>query len=122
MDAGRYRSTYGDYSGGLSVTPFIGTTTLASGKTNHAIYVQRLSVHAASGLAGVTWSVEDSAGKPLSGAVSVATGPAQVDYDFGAAGVALTTGADLTFVPSATGVEGTVTWDAYRRQVGTVAL
>ena len=121
MDAGRYRSTYGDYSGGLSVTPFTDTTTVVPGKVNHAIYVQRVSIHTAVGLAGVTWSVEDSAGRPLSGAVSVATGPAQVDYDFGPAGVPLTTGSDLKFVPSATGVQGTVTWDAYRRQVGTVA-
>ena len=122
MDAGRYRSTYGDYSGGLSVTPFIGTTTLATGKVNHAIYVQRVSIHVAGGLAGVTWSIEDSSGRPLSGAVSVATGPSHVDYDFGPAGVPLKTGADLSFVPSATGVQGTVTWDAYRRQVGTLAL
>lgn len=129
------RSTYGDYSGSLLVTPLTGTTTLVSlrGADSlggaYTIYVQRVHVHCSTGQAGTTWDVKDSNGNSLTGAISVESrvtsvgnltsiptqDPIQAEFDFGPDGVALSSLATLQFVPSATGASGVISWDAYQK-------
>lgn len=115
----KQRNLFGNYGGGLLVTPFIGQSTLVPAKTLHTIWLQRVHVHVASGLAGVTWSIEDSAGNKITGDLVTTPSPTQdpiaAEFDFGPEGVPLTAGSNLLFIPSATGARGTITWDAYQK-------
>ncbi len=129
-DGYRYnRKFHGDNGGSLVVTPFTGQTTLlACGfKKQNCIHLQRLHIHVSVALAGVTWSIQDSAGVLITGAVPASTAPTQdpiaAEYDFGPVGLVLTQGADLVFVPSAPGASGDITWDAYQElPIGVAAL
>ncbi len=110
----RKREFYGDESGGLMVTAFTAQTTVQKCPPSSAIHVQRghFRVNNASG--GVTWTLQDSAGVVVATvSAAAATVSPTGDFDFGPAGVALTAGADLVFVPSAPGAVGAVSWEAY---------
>jgi hypothetical protein len=116
----RQRLWYGDYGGGLLVTALTSNTTLIAGKTNYIVYVQRVHIHVNSPQPGVTWTVQDSNGNLVTGTVDATKqtiDPAGAEYDFGPAGIPLSAGAGLLFVPSASGAQGMVSWDAYQRQV-----
>lgn len=139
----KQRSIYGNYSGSLLVTPFVGpTATLVVVKPasnpispkdasdgGYTIMVQRVHMHISGGQTGLTWQVQDSNGNSLTGPVSTTSNtttvgqdtsiptqdPIQAEYDFGPEGIALSAGANLQFVASGTGATGLVTWDAYQR-------
>ncbi len=106
---------YGNDGGSLVVTAFTGTTTLVTHRLKQTIYVQRIRVRVTAALAGTTWSIEDSTGVSLTGAMSVATAPADFDIDLGSHGAGVTALADLLFIPSATGAKGVITWDAFQK-------
>lgn len=132
----KQRNTYGNYSGALLVTPFIGASTLVPAKpagsslegSGWTIRVQRLHVQISTpGAPGTTWEIKDSAGNSLTGAISAVSstttvgqgtsiptqGPIQGEFDFGPEGVAIT--GNLLFVPSGTGASGVISWDAYQK-------
>ncbi len=106
---------YGNDGGSTLVTVFTGSTTLVTHRPNQTIYVQRIHIHVTGVLGGGTWSVEDSTGVSLTGAISVATAPADFEIDFGSHGVAITPLANLLFVPSSAGAKGVITWDAFQK-------
>jgi len=122
----KYRQQYGSDSGSLAVTAFTGQTTLATAKFKgqNTVYVQRLHIHVSSASAGVTWSIQDSAGVLVTGLIPASVAPtpdpAGAEYDFGPVGFNLTKGASLVFVPSGLGAVGDITWDAYQRLDPTV--
>lgn len=113
-----FQKNYRPASGALLVTPLKGVTALVTVVGTSTIYVQRLHVHVSSAMAGVTWTIADSAGIaiawPLSAAV-VGPSPNGFDLDFGPVGIALTAGTSLVFTPSAGGATGVIAWDAYQR-------
>lgn len=123
----RQRTTFGDYSGALLVTPLTGTTTLVSPKvagstlegTGWTIYVQKIHIRVTAGQAATTWSVQDGAGVSLTGSLSAAAAPSTdtngAEFDLGPVGIPLTAASALTFVPSAQGAAGIVSWEAYQR-------
>jgi hypothetical protein len=111
----RKREFYGDGSGSLSVTAFTTQTTLLTCRATDAIHLQRVHLHVNTGIAGLSWAIQDSAGMPVTtvSAAAPTADPAAAEYDFGPNGLTLTTGASLQFVPSAPGAIGAVTWDAF---------
>ncbi len=114
----RKREFYGDDGGSLAVTAFTGQTTLVKCPPGaYAFHVQRVHLHVNTGVGGVTWAVQDSAGLPVTTVSAAATtgDPAGAEFDFGPSGLTLTQGADLVFVPSAPGAVGAVTWDAFHQ-------
>ncbi len=123
----KYRVKYGNNSGSLAVGALTGQTTLltAGFKGQNTIYVQRLHIHISSAQAGVTWSIQDTAGVLVTGQVPASTAPTPdpvgAEYDFGPIGFKLTQGANLIFVPSGLGAVGDITWDAYQRLDPTAA-
>ncbi len=110
----RKREFFGDASGSLSVTPFTSQTTVLKCRVGDTLHVQRAHLHVNTGVGGVTWTLQDSAGVPVCTLSAAATTvePAG-EFIFGPTGFALTPGADLVFVPSSPGAVGAVTWDAY---------
>ncbi len=119
----RQRDIFGNFGGSLLVTPFIGSTTLVTPRNStYTIYLQRVHLHAASGVAGVTWTIKDSLGNALTGDVPTTPSPSTAivaEYDFGPEGVALGPGASLLFVASSPGASGVITWDAYQKLTNT---
>lgn len=114
----RNRVWYGDNGGSLTVTPFTTTTTLVTHKAKSAIYVQFIRIQITGALAATTWSLQDSlTGVSLTGAISAAVAPVNTVIDLGPAGIPLSNLADLTFVPSAPGATGIISWDAYQRTI-----
>ena len=117
FDEGRYREIYEDVSGTQVMGTGTGDTTLVTVKANHTIYVQRYSIQATTGSAAKTWSLEDSAGTPISisGSLDMATAPANYEKFYGAEGVALTEAKNLVLNVSAAGAAGIVTWTGYQK-------
>lgn len=140
----KQRNIFGNYGGSLQVTTLTGSATLVTPKPastplspkdasdgGYTIWVQRIHIHISTPLAGATWSVQDSNGVSLTGAVSTAQttttvgqlqgipsqDPIQAEYDFGPEGVALS--GSLQFVASSPGASGLVTWDAYQKITST---
>lgn len=114
----RKRQFYGDWSGSLPVTAFVGQSTLVACKPSYAIHVQRVYAPVTGAVGGVTWSFKDSTGAvtiATESAATVTVDAASVTYDFGQDGITLPTGADFVFVPSQTGAAGAVTWDAFQK-------
>jgi len=103
------------------VTPLTGQTVLIVPRAKHTVYVQRVHVHVTAASPGITWSIQDSAGASLTGnltaAVAPTLDPVGAEFDFGPAGVAITPGASLLFVPSGTGAAGVITWDAMQKLI-----
>src|SRR5678816_2232514 len=106
----RKRQFFGDLSGSLSVTPFTNNVTLLTCRPGEALHIQRVHVHCNTGVGGVTWALQDSAGVPVTNVpAAAATVDPAGDQDFGQDGFTLTTGANLVFVPSAPGAVRTKT-------------
>lgn len=112
----RKRTFYQDQSGSLRVATTTNDTTLATTKTNHTTYLQKLHVEVTAGSMGVTWSFTDTAGSPVPLVPNVdAAGIAHFDFDFGPEGIPLTEEEDLLLNVSGTGAAGWVSWEAYQK-------
>lgn len=114
----KQRIIYGNNSGSLVVGAATDDTVLITARTtSHVIYVQHVHIHFTTGSAGKTWSIEDTAGSPvtISGNIPCDTAPLDVDLDYGAEGIALTQGKNLNLNVSAVGAAGIVTWEAYQK-------
>ena len=110
---------YGDDGGSLAVAAGQDDVVLRTVKTNHTIFVQFVDVHVNTA-AGVTWSIEDTAGISLTGNLSCASAPANYPIDFGPDGQALTAGTSLRLNVSAPGAVGSVAWSAYQKLTSVV--
>ena len=119
----RLRRWNSDISGQQVVGTATGDTTLVTVKANHTIFLQHLVVLGTTGSAGKTWSVEDSAGTPvsISGSLPMDTAPVEYEIDYGPEGIALTAATNLVLNVSATGAAGHVIWTGYQRLTGVAA-
>lgn len=117
------RRNYTNISGSLSITTATDDTTLVACRTNYTIYIQEYFVQV-TGASATTWSLEDSAGTPvtISGALSVSTAPADYHRDFGAEGLPLSAGKDFVLNVAATGAKGQLSWVGYMKLNTTVNL
>lgn len=121
MNYERQRQINEDVSGDLNVAAATGDTTLKTVRnTKTTIFVQKIHIQITTGSAGKTWSIEDSAGSPitLTGNLPVDTAPLSYTIDFGPAGKDLTEATNLVLNVSAAGAVGIVTWEAYQRLTG----
>jgi len=109
------RNFYGDLGGSQAVAVGTGDTTLATCKTNHTVFVQRLHLQVTTGSSGKTWSIEDSNGVSITGPIPCDTAPMSIELDYGPIGIALSAGYNLVLNVSAAGAIGLVTWDAYQK-------
>lgn len=110
---------YEPISGALSVVAATGDTVLVNVRgPEYAIYIT--AYHArVTGASATTWSLEDSAGTPLSvsGALSTATAPVTHEMDFGDNGMPLGVGKNFVLNVGAAGAAGVIVWEGYQRPV-----
>ncbi len=115
---------YEPISGSLVVGAATDDATLVTVRNaSYTIFIQRYHVRI-TGAAATTWSLEDSAGTPvsISGALSTATAPVTHEMDFGEQGMPLTQGKNFLLNVAATGAAGRVTWEGYQRPTATLHL
>jgi len=114
----RRRQIFGNNAANKSVgTADAGPFTLVTAKTNYTVFVQSIKVQLTTGSGAVTWTFQDSAGSPLviSGALSAANAPVSYELDFGADGIPLGAGKNLSLALSGAGAAGQVTVEAYQK-------
>ena len=117
-----YTSQYQDVSGSDSEVGAVNQTLATPRKAGYALFLQRANVHITSGAAGVTWKLKDSNGAELTGPFDAATSGTAHTRDFGPAGVQLSDNARLELVVSGAGATGAIAWEAYQKQVATLAV
>ncbi len=112
----RARTFYQDVSVSVPITA--ATTTIPGlvpvRNANYTLNIQKIHVKVTTGSAGKTWTFQDTASVPVTDAISTGNA-ADLEYDFGPAGFALTPGAALSLAISAAGAVGSVTVEAYQR-------
>ena len=116
-----YTSQYPDMSGSDADVGAANQILATPRKAGYALFLQRAHVHITSGAVGVTWKLKDSSGAELTGPFDAATSGTAHTRDFGPAGVQLGDNTTLQLVVSAAGATGAVTWEAYQKQVATLA-
>jgi hypothetical protein len=122
-DARHYRATFQDVSGTQIVLAATGDTTLVTGKTDYAIYIQRIVVWIETD-AAQSMAFNDSATTPIQIA-KVTTSPGastRWEFAYGDVGVKLTEAKDLIMNVSAAGLVGVVFWEGYLKQNDTLTL
>ena len=97
-----------------------GTVHLLAGRTNHTVYVQKITVAILTHADGKTITVQDTAGTPVPIAVvndhTAAAGvPDVVTFDFGPHGTALTLDKGLDVVNAASGPAARVHVEGYQK-------
>ena len=127
--AADYRSFYQDKSTTIQLVAATDdqASFIAAKSANHRLYVQRIVVTVTT-YSAKTWTFQDTAGTPVPiwhisiPASAPTTGGETAEYvvDFGAEGVALTLGKDLSLDVSAAGAAGIVRVEAYQKLGATV--
>ena len=118
-DYTRNRRIHENKSGDTSVTGDATLTTVR--KAGYSIFLQRAHAHVTTGSPGSTWTLQDSAGKKLSGPFDAGTSGAAYTLDFGPEGVQLTEATDLKIDVSGAAT-GILVWEAYQRQTKTLEM
>jgi len=101
------------------------TDVITPKSANHRIYVQKALLSITTHFAATVTVDDDGAGPPIAAHTDAAAGagvPSQVLWDFGPEGIPLTTGGNLDVTQSGAGIVGVMTFEAYERLVGPVAM
>ena len=116
-----YTGQYQDVSGSDADVGAASQILVTPRKAGYAVFLQRANVHITVGAVGVTWKLKDSNGTELTGPFDAATSGEAHTRDFGPAGVQLSDNGRLELVVSGAGATGAITWEAYQKQVATLA-
>ena len=116
-----YTSQYQDVSGSETDIGASNKILVTPRKAGYALFLQRAHVHITVGAAGTTWKLVDTLGADLTGPFDAATSGTAHTRDFGPAGAPLADNGSLRLEVSGPGATGFLTWEAYQKQVATLA-